>query len=471
MGRLPFALALLGLLFASTASGAPATEAVVSKPSLVCPQAKMGNEGLQDQYEKTWKQFIADVDLATRSLENEIAARFTEAQKAGHLDLALMWDGMRKQFTQMSEVRWDSAKEKKAWKQRFGEADFPDDLTALLKKCDQDYKTARERLEEGYRNIESALTKVGNLEQALKVRAELKAVLAGQSVPHQVPPSVSQTSPQPGNKRSLKERLAGKWIRTNAPDVFVFGNDGMGQILNTSSGKFWANGQLRFPAEDVAEVKWSNGFEWKMRLASDDYLAVVEKDSAGKIFGDGIVLIREVGARSGELSPRVVKLNQTTLGEFEMSEGVRIGDGGLLFDSPEKASFALTKQTYGYPLRVEFKATALPDRAYDIFPGLFCSRTDPEQTGVQLVWGHHWNKGSTLLLFGQRIGLRHIPIVPNKEHTIVLVVDRSRNLTVQCDGEQLWTGQLPKEAVLDGQIKLGGGVGKVVYKQVSISEK
>jgi hypothetical protein len=44
-------------------------------------------------------------------------------------------------------------------------------------------------------------------------------------------------------------------------------------------------------------------------------------------------------------------------------------------------------------------------------------------------------------------------------------------LTVQCDGEQLWTGQLPKEAVLDGQIKLGGGVGKVVYKQVSISEK
>ena len=189
MGRLPFALALLGLLFASTACGAPSTEAVVSKPSLVCPQTKMGNEGLQDQYEKTWKQFIEDVDLATRSLENEITTRFTEAKNAGHLDLALMWDGMRKEFTQMSEVRWDSEKEKRTWNQRFDEADFPDDLLALLKKGDQDFKTARERLEEGYRNIESALTKADDLPQAVKVRAELKAVLAGEPAPQPVPPN------------------------------------------------------------------------------------------------------------------------------------------------------------------------------------------------------------------------------------------------------------------------------------------
>jgi hypothetical protein len=151
MGRLPFALALLGLLFARTASGAPSTEAVVSKPSLVCPQGKLGNEDLQAQYEKAWKQFTAEVDQATKSLEAEIGTRFSEAQKAGHLDLALMWDGMKKQFSQLSELRWDSAKEKKTWKQRFGEADFPDDLTALLKRCDQEYKSARERLEEGYK--------------------------------------------------------------------------------------------------------------------------------------------------------------------------------------------------------------------------------------------------------------------------------------------------------------------------------
>ena len=190
MGRLPFALALLGLLFAPTAIGATPTETSVSKPSIVCPQAKLGNEDLQAQYEKVWKQFTAEVDQATKALDSEIATRFAEEQKAGHLDLALMWDGMKKQFSQLSELRWDSVKEKKTWKQRYGEADFPDDLTALLKKCDQDYKSARERLEQGYRNIESALTKAGNLDQAVKVRAELKAILAGEPVPQPVPQPV-----------------------------------------------------------------------------------------------------------------------------------------------------------------------------------------------------------------------------------------------------------------------------------------
>lgn len=304
MVRLPFALAILGLLFARTAIGASPSEASVSKPSLVCPQAKFGNEDLQAQYEKVWKQFTAEVDLATKALDSEIATRFTEAQKAGHLDLALMWDGMKKQFNQLSELRWDSAKEKKTWKQRFGEADFPDELTALLKKCDQDYKSARERLEEGYKNIESALTKTGNLEQALKVRAELKAVLAGDPVP----PTVPQATPQTVNKNSLKERLAGNWIRTKTPDIVVFANDGSGQLINTTTGRNWGNGQLRFPSEEVAEIKWSNGYVWQMRLAGDDFLAICESDPAGQVAGDGIVLIRDVkGGRNVVHQPSKVE--------------------------------------------------------------------------------------------------------------------------------------------------------------------
>ena len=272
-------------------------------------------------------------------------------------------------------------------------------------------------------------------------------------------------------QKPLLERMAGKWIRTNHPDAFVISADRSAEVINQNTRQVIATGKLALDKEGLGKIAWSNNVVWMMRMTDDDCLAVSETDLVGNPLGDGLVLTREVGARIGALIPRIVKLNQTTLGEFVTSNGVRIGDGGLLFDSPEKSSFALTKQTYGYPLRVEFKATALPDRAYDIFSGLFCSRTDSENDGVQLLWGHHWNRGSSLLLFGQRIGLRHIPIVPNKEHTIVLVVDKSRNLTVQCDGQQLWTGQLPKEAVLNGQIKLGGGIGKVVYQQVSISEK
>ena len=272
-------------------------------------------------------------------------------------------------------------------------------------------------------------------------------------------------------QKPLLERMAGKWIRTNHPDAFVISADRSAEVINQNTRQVIATGKLALDKEGLGKIAWSNNVVWMMRMTDDDCLAVSETDPVGNPLGDGLVLTREVGPRIGALIPRIVKLNQTTLGEFDTSNGGRIGDGGLLFDSPEKHSFALTKQTYGYPLRVEFKVTALPDRAYDIFSGLFCSRTDSENDGVQLLWGHHWNRGSSLLLFGQRIGLRHIPIVPNKEHTIVLVVDKSRNLTVQCDGQQLWTGQLPKEAVLNGQIKLGGGIGKVVYQQVSISEK
>ena len=307
-----------------------------------------------------------------------------------------------------------------------------------------------------------------------KALADLEKTVLSKTVviviqPPQKPPDM-KPEPIPPQK-PLLERMAGKWIRTNHPDAFVISADRSAEVINQNTRQVIATGKLALDKEGLGKIAWSNNVVWMMRMTDDDCLAVSETDPVKNPLGDGLVLTREVGPRIGALIPRIVKLNQTTLGEFETSNGGRIGDGGLLFDSPEKPSFALTKQTYGYPLRVEFKATALPDRAYDIFSGLFCSRTDSENDGVQLLWGHHWNRGSSLLLFGQRIGLRHIPIVPNKEHTIVLVVDKSRNLTVQCDGQQLWTGQLPKEAVLNGQIKLGGGIGKVVYQQVSISEK
>jgi hypothetical protein len=292
MVRLPFALALLVLLFAGTAIGAAPSEVSVSKPSLVCPQAKLGNEDLQAQYEKVWKQFFAEVDLATKALDSEIATRFTEAQTAGNLNLALMWDGMKKQFDQLSELRWDSAKEKKTWKQRFGAADFPDDLTALLKRCDQDYKSARERLEEGYKNIESALTKAGKLNEALKVQAELKEVLAGVPVPQPALPTKPEEKAPPVIKKSLPERMAGQWTRHGFPEYFLVTQDGVWKrVSKDAKNTVLDSVVLKMVTPDVAEVHYPSGWRLECRLAGEDVIAVSET-RPDKVRTQGFVLER-----------------------------------------------------------------------------------------------------------------------------------------------------------------------------------
>jgi hypothetical protein len=321
MGRLSFAIALLGLLAASTAVGAPSTEAVVSKPSLVCPQAELGNEDLQAQYERMWTQFAAEVDLATKALDSEIATRFTEAQKSGHLDLALMWDGMKRQFNQLAELRWDSAKEKKTWNQRFGNADFPDQLTALFKRCDQDYKSARERLEEGYRNIESALTKAGNLEQALKVRAELTTVLAGEPSPPTTPAKETESpvasTPQnliqhrdrPGRTASgtinsahavprnpvkpLLERMSGEWSHPTENLIRVIQANGDFLAVNKGSGGRVATGKIVPRSDEVAIVTLDTGWVIEMRLTVDgEAIACLFRNPQGQETGDGVVMLR-----------------------------------------------------------------------------------------------------------------------------------------------------------------------------------
>jgi len=303
MCRRFFSLILPWLLFAYSAIGASPSETSVSKPNLTCPHTKLGNEDLQAQYEKMWKQFTAEVDMATRGVDTDITTRFTEAHNAGHLDLALMWDGMKKAFTQSSELRWDSAKEKKTWNQRFGDVEFPDDLSELLQNCDRDYKSARERLKEGYSNIEIALTKAGKLEQAVEVRSECKAVLAAKFPPQPVAPGDPAGMPEAKRRsephtKSLLERLQGKWVRPNYEWSFEVRGK---KYLQYHSSKPFAvvnEGELQFlPGKEYAIVQIRGGYTLWLFSAGDDVVAREQFQPDGTL-GSGVGIFYRAGTHT-----------------------------------------------------------------------------------------------------------------------------------------------------------------------------
>jgi hypothetical protein len=153
-------------------------------------------------------------------------------------------------------------------------------LNALVGRLNSDKKFADAT------KVQNALA---DLEKTVMQRA-VPVIVGPKPKPQPVPAPAPQKSDPRHNP--LQERLVGTWILPNRPDIFVFANDASGQITNTNTGKVWASGQPRFPSEEVAEVKWSNGIEWQMRFAGNDYLAVTEKDAEGKVVGDGIVPIR-----------------------------------------------------------------------------------------------------------------------------------------------------------------------------------
>lgn len=472
MGRLPFALALLRLLFAGTAIGASPSETSVSRPCLVCPQAKMVNEDLQAQYEKVWKQFTADVDQATQSLETEIATRFSEAQKAGHLDLALMWDGMKKQFGQLSELRWDSAKEKKTWKQRFGDADFPDDLSALLKRCDQDYKTARERLEGGYKNIESALTKAGNLEQALRVRAELKAVLAGEPAPQAVAmaPPEEQAPLAPPNLVPYRDRV-GKTLMfrvTATTQGYVWGGTDELYTDDSSLAKAVVHAGV-IPAGSTGIVT--------VRIAPGQkaYPGSTRNGVTSRAWGQHEGSYRIVAGRV--VVPQAQPLRkQTVTFAFtpnELKNAFTFHGDCIVNDRNEiecrgKGSRAVTRGVFSIPLRAEFGVCAIKDNAMDIFPGVL---TDAEGGGgVQLLWGHNWNAGTAVSVARNVLDRpAHTKIVGDQQYKVIIDINSENKCTISRDGQVVHAFALPINAPRTGHIVCDGANGHVAYRSLTVT--
>jgi hypothetical protein len=203
---------------------------VAKKPSLVCPQTKMGNVDLQARYEMMWRQYSESIDEATKKLQAELEMQAKSATGSGNLDLALFWKGLAKQCDQTAELRWDEPSEKKTWKDRFGKAPFPEDVADAVKDASESYASAMQSLEKGYEGLVTELTKAERLEDALKVRREGNALLAGKASakePEKAPKSLREhradrqrlVSSKGGNASSeASVETALKWLMLHQQD-------------------------------------------------------------------------------------------------------------------------------------------------------------------------------------------------------------------------------------------------------------
>lgn len=197
MSRLLCTCVCLAVYGAIPAQGAPSV-VVAKKPSLICPRTEMGDADLQVRYEQMWTQYSESVEGATKNLEAELEKQTKSATGSGNLDLALFWKGLAEQYDQTGELRWDDPSQKKTWKDRFGKAPFPEDVTDAVQDASESYASALQSLEKGYEELVKEFTKADKLKEAVKVRSEGNALLSGKASTKQ-----SETAP-----KSLREHRA-----------------------------------------------------------------------------------------------------------------------------------------------------------------------------------------------------------------------------------------------------------------------
>jgi len=213
-----FAIPLCAVCFAVPAFGAPAV--VVKKPSLACPKTELSDSDLASRYTLIWEQFKKDVEEASRELQDAIESQSKAAKSSGDLNLALFWQGFEKRFQEKGEIQWDGASQKKNWNDRFGDAVFPTDFTAAVKRAERAYETAVTDLQKGYGELVSQFTKAEKLDEALKIRDELRELLGGDkpappSLPKPVPKPEPKPKPAPAylsSMQPIEKRLQNGWF-------------------------------------------------------------------------------------------------------------------------------------------------------------------------------------------------------------------------------------------------------------------
>ncbi len=197
MTRVLVVALLFSVFFTVTAQGAP-TVAVAKKPNLSCPQTELGDADLQARYATIWERYSVAVDEATKKVRGEIEKQTKSATATGNLDLALFWKTAGKEFEQKGELRWDEPTLKKGWNERFGDALFPAEFSVAVKKASEAYKSAQQGLEKGYGELVAEFTKAEKLDEAIKVRDELKELLAEKATPPEPAPAPApKPKPEP----------------------------------------------------------------------------------------------------------------------------------------------------------------------------------------------------------------------------------------------------------------------------------
>lgn len=256
---------LFSMCFTALAQGAP-TVAVAKKPGLACPQTELGNADLQARYDKMWKQYSESIDEATKKLQAELEKQAKSATGSGNLDLALFWKGVAKQYGQTGELRWDDASLKKTWGDRFGESPFPKEFSVAVKKASEAYSSANEDLEKGYGELVAEFTKAEKLEEAVKVRGEIKELLAEKASAPQSPPEPT-VKPKPVEKQVPLSPIVGMWINSKGwgneflADKTARNLNPKGQVDTVGTWK--EEGQGRYSAQMAS-------WQWQIVLRGDE---------------------------------------------------------------------------------------------------------------------------------------------------------------------------------------------------------
>lgn len=221
-----------------------ASSVVARKPSLTCPQTELGDTELQARYTAMWERFASDVEKASDKLQEEIGRQSKSAIASGNLDLALFWQGIGKECEQKGELRWDEPSLKKTWNDRFGQAKFPTDFSVVVKKVSEAYLSARTNLEKGYGELVADFTKAEKLEEAVKIRSEIKELLAEKG-------SAPEPAPQP------KPEAIADAKPKNGKYRFVFDDTGWGFLLELQDDTLLIHGDVN-PNKPGGIAVWPN---------------------------------------------------------------------------------------------------------------------------------------------------------------------------------------------------------------------
>ncbi|QDU80468.1 WD domain, G-beta repeat [Polystyrenella longa] len=158
--------------------------------------------------------------------------------------------------------------------------------------------------------------------------------------------------------------------------------------------------------------------------------------------------------------------NRDSLRPFRCSGRYNIkGGGGLEFRKPENANLphskAVSASEFTYPITANFQVYALSDATYDVWPGLFESLT--------FYWGNYYNTVTNIKVGPDMRTVRNRKIMAGKPYQIELSVDENRLFKISIDGELIHQEVVNNNVKLQGPIVLGGGIGHVVYKKVTVT--
>lgn len=148
-----------------------AAEILVNKPPAKCPKTRFAAPNIEAQYDKAWETFSSVVEGASAALEKELKAQCDAAQAEGNLDLLKFWIKQNDRFIQTGQFCWDPDQERRTWDRFMGPA-FPHSVTTHARKAADAFARAVAELADQYKQIEVALVRLGDVEQAEKIRQE-----------------------------------------------------------------------------------------------------------------------------------------------------------------------------------------------------------------------------------------------------------------------------------------------------------